>query len=84
VSTSLNYVFNNPRLTGNQTLEGYSFATPIVSGKLCANYDVISNILVNANYTKDQIWNALGITTVVNKPGLTQFVKGGRVMKRTK
>jgi len=84
VLTSSDYVFNNPRLTGNQTVEGSSFATPIVTGKLCANYDVISNVLINANYTKDQIWNALGTSTVVTKPGLKQFVKGGRLMKRSK
>jgi hypothetical protein len=80
----LHFVFNNPRLTGNQTVEGSSFATPIVAGKLCANYDAISEVLDNAKYTKDQIWNALGASTVVSKPNLKQFVKNGRMMKRSK
>jgi hypothetical protein len=71
------YIFFNPRFS-SQTVEGSSFATPIVTGKICANYYKIQSILKSPGYTKEDIWNALS-SEVTPYPGLAPFVKKGRV-----
>lgn len=77
------YVFNNPRFNGLETVEGSSFATPIVSGKLCANYDNFSGIL-NAAFDKSSIWANLGPSIVKSNPKLINSVNDGNIMKRLK
>lgn len=72
------FVFFNPRFT-SQTVEGSSFAAPIVTGKICANYYKIQSILTGPSYTKADIWNAL-ISETFLYPGLAHNIKKGRVM----
>lgn len=74
-------VFNNPLYRGPGTVDGTSFATPIVTGKLCANYDRFSGIL-NPTFNKSVIWNNLGTSIVRSNPALTNSIKNGNQMKK--
>jgi len=74
------YIFFNPRFP-SQPVEGSSFAAPVVTGKICANYYRIQSILSGQSYTKEDIWNALS-SEITQSPGLIPFIKKGRVMTK--
>ena len=71
-------MFNNPRFKGNGTVEGSSFATPIMTGKLAANYDLIKGILNN----KPAMWTALGPGIIHTNAGLANKIKNGQVITK--
>jgi hypothetical protein len=79
---NVSYVFDNPLYIGNETVEGSSFATPIVTGKLCANYDKIKDVISKEGYTKNDIWRMLGSDLVRNNPTLTGKIRDGRIMRK--
>ena len=79
IVSKVSYAFINPRLKGSKKVEGSSFATPIVSGILSANYDRIESIL-KTNFTKPDLWKALGSSLVNSKNNLKVEVKDGRFM----
>jgi hypothetical protein len=74
------YVFNHPLLGGTETVEGSSFAAPIVTGILCANYDKFKHVLENENFTKEDLWNALD-PIIAADPALTDKIKDGRYVR---
>ncbi len=64
------YAFINPR-TGNgaNTVVGSSFATPIVTGKICANYFMLQSMTVpGARLDKNTVFNLLGSTLQIHHP----------------
>lgn len=76
------YVFNNPRMPRGETVTGSSFATPIVTGKLCANYDKFSEILT-PGFDKAIIWRKLGSAIVQRSSVLSvNSIKNGNIMKK--
>jgi subtilisin family serine protease len=78
------YVFNNPLFNKGETVEGSSFAAPIVTGHLCANYDKIKDAIHGKNFRKDDLWENLGTEIVRANPSLAKSIKGGKVMTRLK
>lgn len=81
VSQMMVDVFNNPLYRGPGTVDGTSFATPIVAGKLCANYDKFFSVL-NPTFNKSAIWNRLGSTIVRSNPALMNSIKNGNQMNK--
>jgi hypothetical protein len=69
----ISFVFQNPINPGLSVI-GTSFATPIVTGKLCANYDTIRSLLNTSTYTKDQIFTQLSSIMSPN-PALASSIK---------
>jgi hypothetical protein len=76
-----NYVFNNPLLDSTETVDGSSFATAILTGILCANYDKYKSVLVGDNYTKEEIWNKLS-TIVGSDDNFKDKIKNGRYVRK--
>ncbi|MEJ7736675.1 MAG: S8 family serine peptidase [Chitinophagaceae bacterium] len=76
------YVFNNPLLNKNETVNGSSFAAPIVTGIICANYDRIKTVINRKGFKKDDIWKELGSQFVSRNETLTDKIKGGKVIVR--
>ena len=74
------YVFNNPRYKGPGTVEGSSFATPIMAGKLAANYDLVKGVLNN----KSAMFTALGPGTIHTNVNLMNRIRGGKVITKLK
>jgi subtilisin family serine protease len=75
------FSFFNP-LNHSSPKIGSSFATPIVTGKLAANYSLISGVVNNTSFTKDKIWSIFeqrGLLSI--DTDLTDQIKSG-VMKR--
>ncbi|MDB5248411.1 MAG: hypothetical protein JWQ40_2805 [Segetibacter sp.] len=75
---ALRYVFYNPRFISSATAEGSSFATPIITGKLAANYELIKAVLNTGSYTRKDIWNAVGSSIVKKANGLEDKTKNGK------
>ncbi len=76
------FSFQNPIATDRSVI-GTSFATPIVTGKIAANYFKIQSVLLSPAPTKPAIWDALGsdITETLPAAGtsLSSQLVNGRV-----
>jgi hypothetical protein len=79
------YYFFNPRVTPPQyTVEGSSFATPIATGKIAANYYLLSGILSTSPINKNAILTKLGTNHLLDN-GVSPFtgkIKGGNIMDK--
>ncbi len=65
--SSGDYPFLHSYLGGGQTLIGSSFATPIVTGKICAHYYLIENLLLHNRATRTNILDTLMKIGIANK-----------------
>lgn len=72
------YMFYNPLTNNKTTSEGSSFATPIFTGKLTTNYELIRNVITNTRYQKSDIWTALGAPHTKVIGTLSGKIKSGR------
>ncbi len=69
------YVFQNPIKT-NSCVVGTSFAAPIITGKIAANYSKVQTVLPSKS--KDAIWRALGNNVSITSTGFNNFIVNGR------
>jgi len=79
------YVFNNPNLSAGvaATLEGSSFATPIITGKLCANYDAVLAVIHTSGFKKAQILDIIASPPAGGTaPGLKNQIRSGRYVDK--
>lgn len=79
-SEGLHYIFLNSFSVDPQTVEGSSFAAPIVTGILASNYTQIKPVINRTGYTKADIWNVVLQDNV--SAGLISKIKNGRYVKR--
>lgn len=75
-----NYYERNPKKLREGIL-GSSFATPIVTGRIAGNYNLISGMLSKQNYTRTDLLNALSPIFLFNT-NLKSKIRDGRVMKK--
>ncbi len=74
------YVFENPSLNNSQ-IEGSSYATPIFTGIVAANYDALVAVISSGQFDKTTIIPELVRTGFIQSVPSFTSVRGGNVVK---
>ncbi len=75
-----NYLFSNPFRTSH-TLNGSSFAAPVATGQICANYHLLLNAAGAFQANRAAVLNMLNAQHLIHtNAALTGFIRGQNIM----